>query len=67
MSEIIKPKNALISVYHKEGLESIIDKLDEMGIDIYSTGGTQAFIEKQGVNVNRVEDLTSYPWWNFRQ
>lgn len=61
MSEIIKPKNALISVYHKEGLESIVDKLDKMGIDIYSTGGTQAFIEKQGVNVNRVEDLTTYP------
>ena len=61
MSEIIKPKNALISVYHKEGLESIIDKLDEMGVEIYSTGGTQAFIEKQGVKVNRVEDLTSYP------
>ncbi len=61
MSEIIKPKNALISVYHKEGLESIINKLDEMGIGIYSTGGTQAFIEKQGINVNKVEDLTSYP------
>jgi phosphoribosylaminoimidazolecarboxamide formyltransferase/IMP cyclohydrolase len=61
MSGIIKPKNALISVFHKDGLEPIIQKLNEMGVAIYSTGGTQTFIEEQGVAVNRVEDLTSYP------
>lgn len=54
-------KSALISVYHKEGLEPIIQELDRLGITIYSTGGTQAFIEKQGVPVQAVEDLTSYP------
>ena len=61
MNGIIKPKNALISVYHKDGLEPIVKKLDEIGIAIYSTGGTQNFIEEQGISVNRVEDLTSYP------
>lgn len=61
MSGLINPKNALISVFHKDGLEPIIKKLDEMGVEIYSTGGTQSFIEAQGVKVNRVEDLTSYP------
>lgn len=53
--------SALISVYHKEGLEPIIRELNRLGIAIYSTGGTQAFIEKQGVPVHAVEDLTSYP------
>ncbi len=57
----IKIKSALISVYHKDGLENIIKALDKLGVTIYSTGGTQAFIESQGVNVSRVEDLTSYP------
>ena len=61
MSELTKPKNALISVFNKDGLEPIVKKLDEMGVAIYSTGGTQIFIEEQGVNVNRVEDLTAYP------
>ena len=41
--------------------ENDIELLNELGVDIYSTGGTQAFIEDQGVAVNRVEDLTSYP------
>jgi len=54
-------KSALISVYHKEGLEPIIHELDRLGVTIYSTGGTQAFIEKQGVSVQAVEDLTTYP------
>ena len=61
MSGLTKPKNALISVFNKDGLEPIVKKLDEMGVAIYSTGGTQIFIEEQGVNVNRVEDLTAYP------
>ena len=54
-------KNALISVFHKDGLAPIVKKLDELGIEIYSTGGTQRFIEEEGIKVNRVEDLTSYP------
>ncbi len=54
-------KTALISVFHKDGLAPIIKKLHELSISIYSTGGTQNFIEKQGIPVNRVEDLTTYP------
>ena len=54
-------KNALISVFHKDGLGPIIDALNAMGTTIYSTGGTQAFIEDRGISVERVEDLTSYP------
>lgn len=56
-----KIKNALISVFSKDGLEPIVHKLNELGVNIYSTGGTQSFIEDLGVSVNRVEDLTSYP------
>lgn len=54
-------KNALISVFHKDGLAPIVKKLEELGIEIYSTGGTQKFIEEEGIKVNKVEDLTSYP------
>jgi phosphoribosylaminoimidazolecarboxamide formyltransferase/IMP cyclohydrolase len=61
MSEKRVIKNALISVFHKDGLEPIVKKLNELGVTIYSTGGTQCFIEEQGIPVNRVEDLTSYP------
>lgn len=59
MSKTIK--SALISVYDKTGLEPIIHRLNELGVTIYSTGGTQAFVESLGVAVERVEDLTSYP------
>ncbi len=61
MSDSVKIKNALISVYHKENLEPVIKRLSELGVGIYSTGGTQAFIEKLGVDVTTVESLTSYP------
>ncbi len=54
-------RNALISVFHKDGLSPIVKKLHELGVAIYSTGGTQKFIEEQEVPVNRVEDLTTYP------
>ena len=54
-------KNAFISVYHKEGLGPIVDSLSANNTTIYSTGGTQAFIEERGIKVERVEDLTSYP------
>ncbi|HKJ06981.1 MAG TPA: hypothetical protein VJ970_05905, partial [Flavobacteriaceae bacterium] len=56
-----KAKTALISVFHKEGLSPIINKLHNLGITIYSTGGTEKFIKDQGVPVTPVEDLTSYP------
>jgi phosphoribosylaminoimidazolecarboxamide formyltransferase/IMP cyclohydrolase len=56
-----KIQNALISVYSKDGLKEIVDKLNELGINIYSTGGTFDFIREQGVNVTSVESLTGYP------
>lgn len=61
MSGIKKIKNALISVYYKDNLESVIHQLNALGVKIYSTGGTQDFIEKLGVAVTPVETLTSYP------
>lgn len=48
-------------MFHKDGLEPIIRELDRLGVHIYSTGGTQEFIESLGVNVTPVEDLTTYP------
>ncbi len=56
-----KIQNALISVYYKDHLEPIIHQLNKLGVKIYSTGGTQEFIEKLGVSVTPVESLTSYP------
>ncbi|MBC8047286.1 MAG: bifunctional phosphoribosylaminoimidazolecarboxamide formyltransferase/IMP cyclohydrolase [Fimbriimonadaceae bacterium] len=54
-------KSALISVFYKDKLEPIIRKLQEFGVTIYSTGGTEKFIKELGVPVETVEDLTSYP------
>ncbi len=56
-----KIKSALISVFNKDGLEPIVKHLDLLGITIYSTGGTQKFINDLGVDVVPVEDVTSYP------
>jgi phosphoribosylaminoimidazolecarboxamide formyltransferase/IMP cyclohydrolase len=56
-----KIQSALISVFYKEGLEPVVQKLSALGITIYSTGGTQAFIEKLGIPVIPVENLTTYP------
>ncbi len=56
-----KIRSALISVYYKDGLEPLVRKLAEMGVTMYSTGGTQSFIEKLGLSVVPVEHLTSYP------
>ncbi len=56
-----KIQSALISVFYKDGLESVVKVLSQLGITIYSTGGTQDFIEKLGVKVIPVEDLTTYP------
>ncbi|HQL69985.1 MAG TPA: hypothetical protein PLA77_04090, partial [Bacteroidales bacterium] len=54
-------KSALISVYHKDGLENIIKKLDSSGVKIYSTGGTHKFINELGIEATAVEDITGYP------
>ena len=56
-----KINSALISVFYKDGLENIINNLHKLGVTIYSTGGTQDFIEKLGVKCVPVESLTSYP------
>lgn len=48
-------------MFHKDGLEPIIRELDRLGVHLYSTGGTQSFIEGLGIAVTPVEDLTSYP------
>lgn len=56
-----KIQSALISVFYKDNLEPIIALLKEQGVKIYSTGGTQKFIEEQGAEVTAVEDLTGYP------
>lgn len=61
MSAEKKIKSALISVFDKSNLEAIINKLDALNVTIYSTGGTQSFIEGLGVRVVPVESLTSYP------
>lgn len=61
MSESKRIKSALVSVYHKEGLEEIITKLHEEGVEFLSTGGTRQFIESLGYPCRAVEDLTSYP------
>ena len=61
MTKTIQAKSALISVFHKDGLTPIVKKLNELGITIYSTGGTEIFIKKLGIDVVAVEDLTSYP------
>ncbi|HEY9196171.1 MAG TPA: bifunctional phosphoribosylaminoimidazolecarboxamide formyltransferase/IMP cyclohydrolase [Mucilaginibacter sp.] len=61
MSQSVQIKNALISVYYKDNLEPIILELNRLGVNIYSTGGTETFIRNLGVNVIPVEDLTSYP------
>ncbi|WP_086475963.1 bifunctional phosphoribosylaminoimidazolecarboxamide formyltransferase/IMP cyclohydrolase [Arenibacter amylolyticus] len=61
MSTSKKATSALISVFHKDGLAPLVKKLNELGITIYSTGGTEKFIKELGIDVVPVEDITSYP------
>lgn len=56
-----KIKSALISVFDKSGLEPVLETLSQLGIQIYSTGGTQKFIEEHGYSCTAVESLTGYP------
>ncbi|MBQ8673861.1 MAG: bifunctional phosphoribosylaminoimidazolecarboxamide formyltransferase/IMP cyclohydrolase [Bacteroides sp.] len=61
MAETKRIRTALVSVYHKEGLDEIITKLHEEGVSFLSTGGTRQFIESLGYPCQAVEDLTTYP------
>ena len=61
MAENRKIKRALVSVFHKDGLEEILRTLDAQGVELLSTGGTQAFIESLGIPCRKVEDVTGYP------
>jgi len=57
----LKAKSVLISVFYKEGLDVLVKKFDELGIEMYSTGGTKKFIEELGFKVTAIEDITNYP------
>ena len=61
MSQNKTISSALISVFNKDGLEPIVKKLDAQGVTLYSTGGTQQFINNLGIDVVPVEDITDYP------
>lgn len=61
MSQDKTIKSALISVYYKDQLEPIIRKLHALNVTLYSTGGTQTFIENLGIPVVAVDSVTSYP------
>ncbi len=61
MSDVKKIKTALVSVFHKDGLDEILSMLNADGVKILSTGGTKSFIESLGYSCQAVEDLTGYP------
>lgn len=61
MSGTKQIKTALISVFHKDGLEDLLAKLHEEGVRFLSTGGTRTFIESLGYECDKVEDVTTYP------
>ena len=61
MSSTMKIKTALVSVFHKDGLEALLAKLHEEGVQFLSTGGTQQFIESLGYPCQKVEEVTTYP------
>jgi phosphoribosylaminoimidazolecarboxamide formyltransferase/IMP cyclohydrolase len=61
MTDKKKIKTALISVFHKDGLEDLLSELNKQGVQFLSTGGTQSFIEGLGYQCRKVEELTTYP------
>ena len=61
MAETRQIKTALISVFHKDGLDELLKNLNEEGVKFLSTGGTQQFIESLGYECEKVENVTSYP------
>ena len=60
MAETKKIKTALVSVFHKDGLDELLKELNNQGVKFLSTGGTQSFIESLGYECQAVEDLTTY-------
>ena len=54
-------KRALVSVFHKDGLDDILRTLHQQGVELLSTGGTQQFIESLGIPCQAVENVTTYP------
>ena len=61
MADVKKIKTALVSVFHKDGLDELLAELNKNGVKFLSTGGTQALIESLGYPCQKVEDLTTYP------
>ena len=61
MAQTKRIKRALVSVFHKDGLDEILRTLHAQGVELLSTGGTQTFIESLGIPCVKVEDVTSYP------
>ena len=61
MAEVKKIKTALVSVFHKDGLDELLAKLNKEGVKFLSTGGTQKFIESLGYECEAVENVTTYP------
>ena len=61
MAETKRIKTALVSVFHKDGLDALLKKLHEEGVSFLSTGGTQKFIEGLGYPCQAVEEVTTYP------
>ena len=61
MAETKRIKTALVSVFHKDGLDALLKKLHDEGVKFLSTGGTQKFIEELGYPCQAVEDVTTYP------
>lgn len=61
MQDTKKIKTALVSVFHKDGLDELLAELHAQGVQFLSTGGTQSFIESLGYSCQKVEDVTTYP------
>ena len=61
LAPVQKIGSALISVYHKDGLAPVVQQLHQLGVKLYSTGGTQSFIEDLGIPVTAVETVTGFP------
>ena len=61
MAETKRIKTALVSVFHKDGLDELLAKLNAEGVKFLSTGGTQKFIESLGYECQAVESVTTYP------
>ena len=59
--DVQQVKSALISVYHKDGLEPVVRELHQLGVKLYSTGGTQSYLEGLGLPVTAVETVTGFP------